>query len=240
MTLNPLTKALHVALTLRSANVKTGPIPTSITSEVSCPLSCPFKGSGCYAESGPLAIHWKKTSEGERGIDWVSFCEQIEALPSGQLWRHNVAGDLPSESEDRELISPELLGYLVAANRGKRGFTYTHKTQRSENFSWIKAANDWGFTVNLSASNLQEADSLAAKQCGPVVTVLPIDSPKKLKTPEGRSVITCPATYREDISCNTCQLCAISTRETIIGFPAHGTSKKKAEKVFFMREAINE
>ena len=236
MRLNTISNAISVSFTLRSANVKTGAIPTSVTSANSCPPSCPFMGSGCYAESGPLAIHWRKTSNGERGMDWLSFCKQVENLPSGQLWRHDVAGDLPSETEDRELISPSYLGYLVAANIGKRGFTYTHKTQREANFSWIKAANDHGFCINLSANSLAEADSLAARKVAPVVTILPIDSPKKTFTPEGRAVITCPATYRDDVSCLTCQLCAISNREVIIGFPAHGTSKKKAEKVFFLKE----
>jgi hypothetical protein len=227
---------MNVSLTMKSANVKTGAIPTSVTSSESCPPSCPLNGSGCYAESGPLAIHWKKTTEGSRGMDWDSFCSAIEALPIGQFWRHNVAGDIPSENDDRELISPAMLGSLVAANRGKRGFTYTHKTQREANFSWIKAANEWGFTVNLSANSLEEADSLAARNVAPVVTILPIDSPKKTLTPNGRSVVTCPATYRDDISCVTCQLCAISSRSVIVGFPAHGTSKKKAEKVFFLKE----
>jgi len=227
---------MNVSLTMKSANVKTGAIPTSVTSSESCPPSCPLNGSGCYAESGPLAIHWKKTTEGSRGMDWDSFCSAIEALPHGQFWRHNVAGDLPSENDDRELISPAMLGSLVAANRGKKGFTYTHKTQREANFSWIKAANEWGFTVNLSANSLEEADSLAARNVAPVVTILPIDSPRKTLTPSGRSVVTCPATYRDDISCVTCQLCAISSRSVIVGFPAHGTSKKKAEKVFFLQK----
>jgi hypothetical protein len=227
---------MNVSLTMKSANVKTGAIPTSVTSNESCPPSCPLNGSGCYAESGPLAIHWKKTTEGSRGMSWGAFCEAIEALPIGQFWRHNVAGDLPSENDDRELISPSMLGSLVAANVGKRGFTYTHKTQREANFAWIKAANEWGFTVNLSANSLEEADSLAARNVAPVVTILPIDSPRKTLTPSGRSVVTCPATYRDDVSCVTCQLCAISSRSVIVGFPAHGTSKKKAEKVFFLKE----
>jgi hypothetical protein len=188
-------------------------------------------GSGCYAESGPLALHWSKVSNNERGMNWADFCSTVEALPVDQLWRHNVAGDLPG---DNEVIDPVLLGELVAANRGKRGFTYTHKTNNLANHSWIKTANEWGFTVNLSANNLEHADQLAALDIGPVVTVLPIDAPKTTTTPNGRTVVTCPATYRDDIACNTCQLCQ-RQRTTIIGFPAHGTSKAKAQRVFFAK-----
>lgn len=232
--LNRISQALHVAFTLRSANVKTGPIPTSVTSANSCPTSCPFMGSGCYAESGPLALHWAKTSTGERGMNWTEFCDMVRALPEGQLFRHNVAGDLPGLLGYSESIDPVLLGELVHANIGKRGFTYTHKTNYVGNHFWIKAANNWGFTVNLSANNLEHADTLARLDIGPVVTVLPVDAPKTTITPEGRTVVTCPATYLDNVSCATCQLCQ-RQRSTIIGFPAHGTSKAKAQRVFFAK-----
>ena len=226
---------MNIHLTLKSSNVKTGPIPVSTSSRSSCPTSCPLK-EGCYAASGPLAVHWSKVTEGTRGFSFNEFCSSIAALPEGSLWRHNQAGDLAGEGER---IDPIALGELVKANLGRKGFTYTHKTQLAENLHWVREANKWGFTVNLSANNLAEADSLADSESGPVVTVLPIDSPKKQLTPKGRSVITCPATYLDNISCATCKLCAISSRSTIIGFPAHGTSKKKAEKVFYMkREAV--
>ena len=221
-----------VALTLKSRNVKTGPIPVSITSANSCPDSCPFSGGGCYAKSGPLAIHWSKVSNGERGLSWSAFCESIKALPNGQFWRHNAAGDLPGQGET---IDAKALGELVLANQGKRGFTYTHKTNDKANFECIRAANDWGFAVNLSANNLDHADELAELGVGPVVTVLPIDGPTKQTTPNGRTVITCPATYRDGVSCDTCKLCAVIDRQTIVGFPAHGNAKAKVQTVFFAK-----
>lgn len=222
----------NVALTLKSANVKTGPIPVSITGSDSCPPSCPFSGGGCYAKGGPLAIHWRKVTQGDRGMPWADFCQSISALPNGQLWRHNAAGDLIGAGES---IDPVALGELVAANQGKRGFTYTHKTNDPANFQWIKAANEWGFTVNMSANDLHHADQLAEIGAGPVVTVLPIDAPPKQLTPKGRTVVTCPATYRDNVSCDTCKLCAVSDRTTIVGFPAHGNAKAKVQKVFFAK-----
>lgn len=53
--------------TRASGNVKTGPIPVTTTSADSCPPTCSFKGNGCYAESGPLALHWRAVSSGKRG-----------------------------------------------------------------------------------------------------------------------------------------------------------------------------
>lgn len=100
----------NVQLTMKSSNVKTGPIPVSTTGAQSCPNACSLKGSGCYAEGGPLGMHWRK-------------------------------------------------------------------------------------------------------------------------------VITCPATYRDDVSCATCQMCQHGGNRAIIGFPVHGASKRKAGKVFMMKSA---
>ena len=198
-------KTVH--LTIKSSNKKTGPIPVSTTSAKSCPDSCPLKKNGCYADGGPLALHWRAVTEGQRGMHWAEFCESIEALPAGQLWRHNQA------------------------NAGKRGFTYTHKPASAENLALIREANAGGFTINLSANNLAHADQLAALNAGPVVTILPSGAPSLTKTPAGRPVVTCPAQLRDDISCADCQLCSRAQRPSIVGFIAHGAGSKRAEKI---------
>lgn len=219
-----------VHLTPVSRNVKTGPIPVSTTSAITCPTSCPFNnGNGCYAASGPLAIHWRKVTSGNRGDTWDAFLYKIAALPNGQLWRHNAAGDLPGEGETLDTIA---LGQLVQANKGKRGFTYTHKPLDTQN-EWLAVAhaNANGFAVNLSANTLEHADALADMAIAPVTVVLPHDATENTTTPAGRKVVVCPATQRDDVSCATCGLCAVIKRDCIVGFPAHGTFKKKADAI---------
>lgn len=207
-------------LSLRSANEKTGPIPVSTTTRATCPVDCGMRDA-CYAASGPLALHWAAVTSGARGTDWQSFAQSIAALPDGQLWRHNQAGDLPG---DGHTIDAAALGELVSANRGRRGFTYTHYRD-AQSLDWIRHANDWGFTVNLSANSLRDADTLADTGAGPVVCVLPSDATQNTRTPAGRRVVVCPATQRDDVSCATCQLCA-RKRDVIVGFPGHGTRKR--------------
>jgi hypothetical protein len=219
-------KTVH--LTLKSANVKTGPIPVSTTSALSCSDTCPFKKNGCYADGGPLALHWRAVTEGTRGTDWESFCNSIAALPAGQLWRHNQAGDLPGIGD---YINPDALRMLTKANEGKRGFTYTHKPASAENIALVREANKNGFAINWSANNLAHADELAELNAGPVATIVPAGTGAKTITPAGRVVVTGPAQLREDISCADCQLCARADRPTIIGFIPHGTGAKKAEKI---------
>lgn len=211
-------------LTKKSANRKTGPIPVSTTSSDSCPQACSFRGNGCYAESGPLAIHWRRV--GRAGMDLDAFCASIRALPDGQLWRHNQAGDLPGNGNR---IDSRALAKLVKANRGRRGFTYTHKpVTDSRNHSAVSKANQQGFTVNLSADNLQAADRLKSLGIGPVVTVLPSTQTTNTRTPAGNLVVVCPA-VTHDVPCSECGLCAWADREVIIGFPAHGSSKKRVD-----------
>ena len=213
---------MFVHLTRVSSNAKTGPIPVSTTERKSCPVRCPHMNAGCYADSGPLALHWNKIPY--RGMPWEDFCEAIAALPAGTLWRHNQAGDLPGDGADR-IDGPALMD-LVEANLGRRGFTYTHyDPTKGDNAYWIAAANAMGFTINLSADTLKQADAYADLGIGPVVTVLPSSTDRHGVTPEGRTVAVCPATQTEGVSCATCQVCA-KQRQAIIGFPAHGSRKK--------------
>jgi hypothetical protein len=218
-----------VHLTKISGNSKTGPIPVSTTERDSCPPTCSFYASGCYAKGGPLGIHWSQVSKGKRGSNWAEFLEDLKTLPKGQLWRHNQAGDLPGKGLR---IAAKLLGQLVDVNaqRKLKGFTYTHKPLTPSNAAAIADANLRGFVINLSADSLAEADEKYNTGLGPVVVVLPIDAEtgKRYVTPQGHKVVTCPATIQgSDLTCARCQLCAIPDRKSIIGFPAHGVAKRK-------------
>ncbi len=215
-------------LTAKSANAKTGPIPVSTSTASTCPPACPLLGNGCYAGGGPLGMHWQKVTNGSRGTSWGEFCADIAALPAGTFWRHNQAGDLPGLGNR---IDGAKLAGLVAANAGKRGFTYTHKPMTvAANRKAVADANMAGFTINLSGNNLDHADSLADYAIAPVVVVLPSDQTSNTVTPKGRKVIVCPATQRDDVTCASCQMCQ-RQRDVIVGFPAHGASKRKASSI---------
>lgn len=221
---------MSVHLSPISANSKTGMIPVSTSTKDWCPDSCPFKKGGCYARLGHLNLHWHKVSTGQRGTDWETFCQEIKRLPKHQLWRHNQAGDLPKV--DGELIDREKLDALVKANRGKRGFTYTHHDMtKPENREAVKDAVANGFIVNVSANNTRHADELANQGLWPIVVVVPSDTTGKVKTPEGRPVVLCPVYKDENMDCQRCQLCANSKRKSIVGFPAHGKSFKKVDAI---------
>jgi hypothetical protein len=232
---------MRVHLTLKSGNAKTGPMPVSTSEAKTCPSTCAFYGqrpdpgtidskSKCYASGGPLYMHWRTIAE--KGLPWDAFCAAIARMPAGQVWRHNQAGDLPGEGH---IVNAKLLAGLVKANQGKRGFTYTHKpvtgkgAHVARNRKAIAKANAAGFTVNLSADTLAQADELSSLGIGPVVCVVPSDAPDKLTTPEGRTAIVCPAQRVEDMNCLKCQLCSVGSRKAIVAFRAHGAKTKQID-----------
>ena len=213
---------MRVHITVKSSNKKTGPIPVTTTEASSCPPSCPFINAGCYAKSGPLALHWRKVSSGERGTDWQGLCDFVQSLPDRQLWRHNQAGDLPHLAGR---IDYAKICHLVVANTGKRGFTYTHHSLNAHNVSILSRVNRQGFTVNVSTESLSRADDAMAMGL-PAVTVVRNDTPVPECTPAGNRVVVCPAQTRE-VSCSECGLCSQAQRTCVVAFMAHGTQAKK-------------
>ena len=125
-----------------------------------------------------------------------AFTAQIAALPEGQAWRHNQAGDLPGEGNRIDVAK---LSALVEANRGPQGLellvTNLSTRSTSRTVSAIANANAGGFVINLSADTLAEANELATLNVGPVVVVLDAQDGTRADTvtPAGRRVVTCPA-----------------------------------------------
>lgn len=221
-------------LTQISGNIKTGPIPVTTSDRATCPDACPLKAGGCYAKGGPLGIHWSMVSNGDRGDSLTALVRQIASFAVGQVWRHNQAGDLPGLNNR---IDTDALSRITEANRGRRGWTYTHKpcegdgNLETSNRAAVRHANQNGFTINLSANSLAHADRLADLDAGPVVAIVPENAHATLTTPAGRKAIVCPAQQRDDITCADCQMCQRANRSVIIAFRAHGAAKRKAEDI---------
>jgi len=226
-------------LTPISGNEKTGPMPVSTTESATCPSDCPFINAGCYAKTGPVSWHWSKVSKHLRGDTFKEFLNKIKELPKNQIWRHNQAGDLPGNGEHLDGGACE---QLTQANKNKRGFTYTHyNPTKNGNGVVIKAMNAAGFTVNLSGNSLDHALKLSALNVGPVVSVADSKTRGTFKK-AGKTFVQCPATRplpgtesdakpKPLTNCAKCQLCQVSTRKSIVYFPAHGVQSKKVNQI---------
>lgn len=223
MTTSALTDSIPVHISW-SSNRKTGSMPVSTTGEQSCPSTCKHKKlNTCYAKFSFLGIHWKKVSAGHRQMSYKDFLQFIRNLPEKTLWRHNQAGDL--DGHDIK-INRHKLTQLVNANKGKYGFTYTHKPLTAQNIDAIDHANRNGFTINVSADDIQSALDIYSRSkllgylC-PVTVTVPEDYVE-----DNEQIKICPA-QRTDVQCQQCQWCAIANRNWIIAFKMHGSRRKK-------------
>jgi len=218
---------MKIRITLQSKNKKLGKMPTTTTERKSCPDSCPLKNGDCYGEKYHTSIVWGETETGFNkrwkksfSNSWDDTIKAITNFPeSVDIWRHNQIGDLPNDGDDNESIDEKKLNQLVEANNKRRVICFTHKHKYKKNIELIKKANENGFTINLSANNLEHADELAKH--GVPVAVVVGDKPIK-KTPQGRPVAMCPYQKTKDsvniITCDRCRLCQNNKRRSIVGF----------------------
>lgn len=202
----------------------------STSAKSTCSPSCPFlpeNGGGCYAQSGPLNLHWLKVSSGDRGVDFATFLSELQTLPAGSAFRHNQAGDLPHNNGK---ISETFIRKMIVSVKHLRTYTYTHHSLKlGENLSLIRKANRAGFTINVSCESEKQVDDAIAADL-PAVVVAKSDEIRTMwKTESGNTVIVCPAQRSDTVTCNDCMLCHKRHKKVAIAFLAHGTSKKKAE-----------
>jgi hypothetical protein len=222
----------NYSLTVQSSNQKLGLDVSAITSDRrTCPNRCPLKNNGCYAEFGPLAIHFRKVSSGERGNDWDTLVDQVNALPKGRKIRFFQAGDCPSKKENSEDIDGQAMSKMadVIKKKGHITWGYSHKKLTPKNVKILKESAAKGLVINASADSLKEADEFVAKGLPTVVTV-PSDFKSGTLTPKGNKVIICPQQTKENVTCSSCLLCQKSGRSCVVGFMVHGAKKNKLDE----------
>lgn len=228
---------MNFGFNIKSGNTKVGKIPVSTSPKATCPSSCPLKDEACYARFSTLGMYWSKLSKGLTGESWSNFINNVKLIKSGQLWRHNQAGDLPKDetlsTDSVDRLDEKKCLELVSASSHTKGFTYTHYSCRDEhNKKIIKQMNSMpGMTVNISADTLEQADEYASFNIGPVCVTMPEGTPlKNNRTPSGNFIVICPAQTNDNITCEKCKLCQVKTRKSIVGFIAHGSGRKILSK----------
>lgn len=212
-----------------SSNSKTGPIPTTMTEKDSCPDTCPLKLNGCYAENFPLSLHWKRVSAS--GMPVNQLAQKLGKLPRGQLWRHNVAGDLPHTNG--AINMSEIRPILESVKTRKlKTILYTHH-KITQNYQALSEIRDSGVNINVSTESPELA--ISALNAGfNSVCIMPDGSEKLTKYKDGYSgqtiakIVICPAQTSERVTCASCGLCAKDRTKdrVIIGFLPHGARAK--------------
>ena len=103
------------------AGVATTYRPVGIT----CPKSCPLLGNGCYAQSGNVAIHARRSEHDKH---------ELHKATGNTLVRHFVSGDaFKSTADNRRVVDRRLLRDMIGLHESAswlQGWGYTHDAER--------------------------------------------------------------------------------------------------------------
>lgn len=208
----------------RTANRKVGPVSVTMASQVTCPTSCPFLRSGCYAESGLQGIHTARLNKA-RGTALDAARQEAEAIRglTGRLpLRLHVVGDCTTAQ------AASLVSRASAEHREKHGqpvWTYTHAWATVPRSAWRNVS------VLASVETTEHADRAERLGYASAMTVPSLPADGKAWRANGRTFIPCPEQTGRAKECTSCRLCwddgALRLRSATILFGAHGNGARK-------------
>lgn len=211
-----------------SANRKTGPVAATYAAQGSCPVTCPLRGAGCYAEDGNAAIITRGINTASVGMtpDEIATAEAdaIDGLTSRGDLRLHVVGDCRT-NHGAATVATAVGRYLDRARCDAEAWTYTHA------FLTVERAN-WGpVSVLASCHSFHEAEIAMAHGYAACVIVdrFTTESWWTEDTPAGRiKVVACPY-QTKGVQCIKCRLCMDADRllesRNVIAFEAHGNRR---------------
>lgn len=204
-----------------SANKKTGDISQTYSEPKTCPVSCPFKGHGCYGENFTTRKHWVQSNCTSKTIG-----DAMESKGHTKVLRHNVAGDMCIYGTGE--LDGELIRDLSRAYKGIKAYTYTHADKTYMNFYLIHKAAEQGFVINMSCETLGQVIECRENHVPAVLAVYEWTAKDKVtRRINGITYRLCPASYDKNMTCRDCGKCWKKGRKEVVVFPAHGTGKKK-------------
>jgi hypothetical protein len=194
-----------------SENAKIGVCSATMVAQVTCPPTCPLRGNGCYGESGPLGIHFRRMGREATSADDVirAECELIRASKNLHLpLRLHVVGDCLTEDH------AHMLAHACEIRKGPV-WTYTH--------SWRTIPRSAFGAISVMASCESLAQVAEARGRGYSASlVIPRD------VPNPRAYIICPSQVT-GVTCVECRLCLNADRlKRPVAFGVHGARAKAA------------
>ena len=224
---------------LHSKNSKAGDVAATYAPIAqTCPVSCPLRNNGCYAQSGNVGFKVRRTEEYSEGMngDTVATLEGDEIAdmaahaPASHAMRIHVSGDATSDYRAQQMAR----GAHVWAGPV---WSYTH--------AWPEVARkSWGrVSVLASCETLSQVILAAAKgYAAALVVASHPENGRAFTAPGGVKVIPCPSQTR-GVSCTDCRLCwndkLLLAQGACISFAAHGATKKRTLKVLQTKEATS-
>ncbi len=214
----------------KSANSKTGLVSVTYAPIQSCPETCKFLNSGCYAQLGHCGIHLNKinkvarTRKLTRPIDIAQEeAKAIQTLSGTRPLRLHVVGDCKT-SLATQIVAQACKEYRQKNNQSV--WTYTH--------AWrVIPREKWG-DISVLASCETISETKQAMERGYAASIV------RLKEFEGSFLwqgirMTACIEMTKGITCNQCKICfndkKLRDNKTVVCFFPHGSRAEKAKNV---------
>lgn len=218
----------------RPRPIPRGPFVSSTYASIAatCPDSCAFKRSGCFASEGFTKIAGLKMDAAARGRSSIEVIREEARLirrsfggyrvpqdgaRGGRDLRLHVGGDVGSEEGAREL------GRAAAGWRARGGgavWTYTHWARQVARAAWGSA-----ISVLASIEDPRDVPEMAERGYPSALVVDRFRRRAAYHLTAGWKLVPCPAETGK-ATCASCRLCLdrpLLTMRAVIGFEAHGT-----------------
>ena len=203
-------------------NVKTAVASTYRPVGKTCPSTCPYLDSGCYAQGGNVRYAQSRASSDAAPGVLAATAAMIISARFKTLARLHVSGDFgsPCGSVDAEYVD----GVCKAAKNVRE--RYGLESDIAWAYTHFSKADFEPFRVQLAAAGIVVLYSDRLEAGGAIVT--PFDKVRTLAKESGVKVAKCPAQLRK-VACSDCLLCARSRELSLcIAFDPHGSQAKKA------------
>lgn len=218
----------------QTSNRKVGAVSVTMAAQTSCPSTCAFYRSGCYAESGPQGICTARLNKAGAGATPETVAQDEAAAIrglSGRLpLRLHVVGDCATEAAAR-IVAEAAADHTAKA--GQIVWTYTHAWRTVPRAAWG--------AVSVLASCETAADVAEAHARGYAAAIVTpaTGQAKAWRTPQGDTMVPCPQQTGRAADCAACRLCwrdgANLAARRVVVFEAHGSGRRKAEAALAAR-----
>ena len=227
-------------LTLDTSNAKIVGTPrrgfaaaVTLPIKQTCPVACPLRDRGCYAQGGNIAFHVRRLDVANARRTMLAIATDAAAeitdaadlgLAKGRPLRLFQAGDARTADAARVLARA---GRTWLRRGGSAAWGYTH--------AWRDVPRDAWRGVSMLASVETLVDAAAARKLGyaPALVVAEHPADGRAFDAEGITLIPCPEQTR-GIPCVNCGLCfdadALSARGAGVSFAAHGQRKAQIKR----------
>lgn len=220
----------------KSQNSKTGPVSVTYAPIQSCPETCPFLDSGCYAQHGHTGIHLRRMNKNAvakkktRPIDIArEEARAIRELDSNSPLRLHIVGDCKTPKA-AQVVSSACKDY--SERTGQKVWTYTH--------AWKEIPRSkWG-NVSVLASCETIKDAKYAMERGYAASIVRGKEFGKPFDYEGVTMVPC-LEMTKGIACDKCRICMhddklLESKKVICFFP-HGSGSNTVKETVYQSSA---